>query len=840
MRIQVRASHPSAAPGTPASPGTAGTPRTPGHVLAVGTPGSRRERLVRNLVAGGHDVSHANPGELAERLRRAPPDVIVALHEPEQPEQPEQPHPVPPRAEDTTRAENSTRAEDTGLSRVVDEIRAEPAGSALPLLMVTSGPAGPAEVAGLLRQGADDCVPEESHPEDLSARIEAKLLRVPVPVENLLHDPLTGLYSGRHFHDELDRELGRPGTGRRQGARQGVMAVVAVAEIAALEKRLGPRVRREIAERLAGVAERIAGASDRLGWDDDGHLLVLMPAVDEERARRALQEFAHAVAGARFVVADENVRLTPAVGWAPLAECADGTHAVAQARDAVEEALRHGDLRPVRYAPWMRATQRGRHGGIRPGALLRTLLSAFSPLLTLVLGIGVPFALYQQLAALGWDITSGVYWVVVCGLLLSAGLIVVECLFSLDAATRPAEPAQPFPPASAVIAAYLPNEAATIVETVESFLRLDYPGELEVVLAYNTPHPLPVEDTLRDIARGDPRLVLLPVRGSTSKAQNINAAVTRVRGEFVGIFDADHHPEPDSFRHAWHWLSHGYDVVQGHCLIRNGDSSWVARLVAVEFETIYAVSHPGRTRLYGFGVFGGSNGFWRTDLLARTRMHGSMLTEDIDSTLRALHEGARFAVDRTLISRELAPTMLRPLWNQRARWAQGWLQVSLKYLWGGLRSPVFTLRQKTGLLVLLGWREIQPWLTLQIIPVLLHSVLREGGPGRLDWAVPVCLLATLLTLSAGLVQTGLARRLAAPELRRRRGWFLGYLFVSTFFYTHFKNLVARQAHLKEALGDRQWRVTPRAADRAPELPGPDPRSPAGTQSPAGTEAVARG
>ncbi|GAB2819636.1 glycosyltransferase [Streptomyces daliensis] len=744
------------------------------HVLAVGAPGPRRERLTRTLLANGHEVSHAAPGEVTSRVKQAPPDAIVALHE-----------------------------ERAGLD-VIGEVRAAPVGRALPLLMVTDG-AAPGGVVDMLRHGADDCVPETSDPAELSARIEAKLRRVPVPVENLLRDPRTGLYSAPHFHDELGRELRRPGAGRRSG----VVAMVAVAEMGPLEARLGPRVRREVAERLAGVAEKLGSPWDRLGWDDDGHLLVLMPGVDEETARAALREFAHTVAGTRFVVADENVRLTPAVGWLPLAECADPGQAVDKARDAVTEALRHRDLLPVAYAPWMRDT--GQHRRRPLTAFVRPLLSALSPLLVLLVGVGLPFLLYQQSYELGWDLGSGVYWVVVAGLLVSALLIVLECLFSLDAEPRPEQPGQPYPPASAVIAAYLPNEAATIVDTVESFLRQEYPGELEIVLAYNTPHPLPVEDTLRETARRDPRLVLLPVRGSTSKAQNINAAVTRVRGEMVGIFDADHHPAPDAFRRAWHWLSNGYDVVQGHCVVRNGDSSWVSRLVGVEFEAIYAVSHPGRTRLYGFGVFGGSNGFWRTDLLARTRMHGSMLTEDIDSTMRALGEGARIATDRTLVSRELAPTMLGPLWNQRSRWAQGWLQVSLKHLWHGLRSPAFTLRQKAGLFVLLGWREIQPWLTLQILPVILYSAWRAGGVHQLDWAVPLCLLALLFTMSAGVVQAAFAWRLAVPELRARRAWFWSYLLVTTVFYSHFKNVIARQAHLKEALGDRQWRVTPRAA-----------------------------
>ncbi|MET9831372.1 glycosyltransferase [Streptomyces sp. NPDC006385] len=757
-----------------------GAPGQPpeGHVLAVGTPGPRRERLTRTLEATGYAVTHAAPGEVGRSVEQTPPDAIVAL--------------------DGPGVEQSVA--------VVREIRTAPQGQVLPLVMVTAD-REPTGVARLLRSGADDCLPEAADPVELSARIAAKLHRVPVPVERLALDPRTGLYSAPHFRAELDRELRRPGS--RPGRRDGVLAVVGVAEADVLEERFGARVRREVAERLAGVAERLGNGSDRLGWDEEGRLLVLMPGVDEETARRALAEFATTVAGTRFVVADENVRLTPAVGWLPLAD-ADG-HAVGRAGDAVAEALRHRDLRPVRYEPWMRGTSSRR----RARKVVRPFLLALSPLLALLIGVGVPFALYEQAyAVLGWDVASAVYWVVVAGLVLSAALILLECLFSLDAPTRPATPAQPYPPASAVIAAYLPNEAATIVDTVESFLRLDYPGDLEIVLAYNTPHPLPVEDTLRQIARRDRRFVLLPVPGSTSKAQNINAAVTRVRGEFVGIFDADHHPATDAFRHAWDWLSHGYDVVQGHCVIRNGDSSWVARQVAAEFEAIYAVSHPGRTRLYGFGIFGGSNGFWRTDLLARIRMHGSMLTEDIDSTLRALAEGARIATDRTLISRELAPTRLRPLWNQRSRWAQGWLQVSLRHLRRALRSSSFTHRQKAGLAVLLGWREVQPWLSLQILPILLHSTVRAGGADRIDWATPACLLALAFTLSAGLVQTAFAGRLALPELRRRRGWFWRYALVSTVFYTHFKNMVARESHLKELLGDRRWRVTPRTAAKA--------------------------
>lgn len=78
-------------------------------------------------------------------------------------------------------------------------------------------------------------------------------------------------------------------------------------------------------------------------------------------------------------------------------------------------------------------------------ALIRPALSALSPLLVLLLGVAVPFVLYQQAYELGFDLGSGMYWVVVAGLVLSALLIVLECLFSLDAVARPETPGAPYP-----------------------------------------------------------------------------------------------------------------------------------------------------------------------------------------------------------------------------------------------------------------------------------------------------------------------------------------------------------------------------------------------------------
>jgi cellulose synthase/poly-beta-1,6-N-acetylglucosamine synthase-like glycosyltransferase len=394
----------------------------------------------------------------------------------------------------------------------------------------------------------------------------------------------------------------------------------------------------------------------------------------------------------------------------------------------------------------------------------------------------------------------------------TAILIGMEGWLALRRVDPPEEPGSPYPTASAIIAAYLPNEAPVIVETIEAFLRLEYPGSLQVILAYNTPRDMPIEATLWEIAARDPRFVPLRVEGSTSKAQNVNAALAEVRGEYVGIFDADHHPDPDSFTRAWRWLSNGYDVVQGHCLVRNGDASWVARLVAVEFESFYTVSHPGRARLHGFGIFGGSNGYWKTEWLRRTRMRGWMLTEDIDSSMRVVAEGGKIIADPWLVSRELAPVTLKALWHQRMRWAQGWLQVSNRHIRPNLRSPHLSGRQKFGIAHLLVWREIYPWLSLQVLPIVAYKLWWRGEP--IHWFMPFFFFTTLVMLCNGPSQIWYTYHLAHPEIRRHKGWFVFYYVVSCLFYIEFKNVIARVAHVKEAMRERQWIVTPRARARA--------------------------
>jgi cellulose synthase/poly-beta-1,6-N-acetylglucosamine synthase-like glycosyltransferase/GGDEF domain-containing protein len=589
------------------------------------------------------------------------------------------------------------------------------------------------------------------------------------------------------------------------------LAVVRLDELEREAARLPPGARDTVLQQLAALAEVTGLADEQLGRAGAGELLVAMPGTSETEAAARLDALSSLVANHSFQLGGQTMHFSPIIGYTGLRRTANATDALRRAREAADRSALHLDLHPARWKPSAAKPVK------EPGRLLiwwrriyGTNMLIFQYLFTMAVGLGIPFFVYWWLGTHGFDISHAVYVFVVVALAATAISIWWEGLLALRRMDPPEEPATPYPPASAIIAAYLPNEAPIIEASVEAFLRVQYPGSLQVILAYNTPKDMPeIEERLREIARRNPRFIPMRVRTSTSKAQNVNAALPYATGAFTAVFDADHQPDPESFRRAWRWISHGADVVQGHCFIRNGAESWVAKMVAIEFEQIYAVSHPGRARLHGFGIFGGSNGYWRTELLRELRMHGFMLTEDIDSSMRAVVRGRQIVSDPYLVSRELAPETLQALTKQRLRWAQGWLQISMKWMKPALRAKTLTWRQKLGMVQLLAWREAYPWVSMQILPLIGWWAVQAGGLSHIDWFVPLFVVTTLFTLGTGPGQIWFTYKLADPQLKRHKSWFWFYLFTSTFFYSGLKNAWNRIAHYKEWRGETTWVVTPR-------------------------------
>lgn len=380
-------------------------------------------------------------------------------------------------------------------------------------------------------------------------------------------------------------------------------------------------------------------------------------------------------------------------------------------------------------------------------------------------------------------------------------------------------PPQQLPFVSVIVVAYLPNEQDIIVETLEHWLTQVEPPTAgwEVVLAYNTPTRLPVEAQLEQMARQFPELVLFPVHGSTSKAENLNAALQRVKGEMTCIFDADHLPARDCLMRGWAWLKNGhYDGVQGRNIIRNYDDNWLTTLVAVEFECIYGVSHYGRSLLTDTALFGGSNGYWRTSVIRSVGFCATRLTEDIDATLRALLRGHRIVHDPTILTTELAPDNARSLWLQRQRWSQGWIEVARQYLGGVLRSPHLDPFQKVGWVIILLYSQYFHPIIWQAIPISLSLALIDPGHNLTDametwnWS-----MMGILTLSiVAQVVVAIRPKFSNSPLSLWHGAL--YCLLSPFYFW-FRSLVALVAFYNHLCGSRTWHVTRRTRRKATRL-----------------------
>ncbi len=376
-------------------------------------------------------------------------------------------------------------------------------------------------------------------------------------------------------------------------------------------------------------------------------------------------------------------------------------------------------------------------------------------------------------------------------------------------AANPVAMPEAMPFTSVVVAAYLPNEQDIIEETLMHWLTQVTPPAQgwEIILAYNTPTPLPVEARLQDLARQYPALVLLPVADSHSKAENLNAALQVAQGSMTGIFDADHHPAADCLSRAWGWLYRGdYDGVQGRNVIRNASDNWLTQLIGVEFECIYGVSHYGRSLLADTALFGGSNGYWRTPALRHLGFHHTRLTEDIDVTIRGLVEGCRLVHDPTIVTTELAPDNLRGLWLQRQRWSQGWLEVAGLHLGRVLRSPHLDAIQKPYWVLMLLFSQGFYALVWQVVPMLL-SIYISDRDRDLEFETLNLVLMGLLTLSM-ILQVAVAVRLRSPISTYTQRHGLLYCLLSPVYFW-LKALIGVVAVVNHLSGSRVWHVTAR-------------------------------
>lgn len=161
--------------------------------------------------------------------------------------------------------------------------------------------------------------------------------------------------------------------------------------------------------------------------------------------------------------------------------------------------------------------------------------------------------------------------------------------------TRRAELART--PVTVLLPCFLPNEHEIMDDTIHHIIHeLEYEYPFVLIVCYNTPRPHPKEEELawRDgtLFPNGRRLHMMRVDASRSKAENLNAALEHVATENVIIYDADHHPDPQSLLIATAAMeAHGVECIQGSTYLRSRPNL-LAQYINAEFFVTHFVWFP--------------------------------------------------------------------------------------------------------------------------------------------------------------------------------------------------------------------------------------------------------
>ena len=226
-----------------------------------------------------------------------------------------------------------------------------------------------------------------------------------------------------------------------------------------------------------------------------------------------------------------------------------------------------------------------------------------------------------------------------------------------------------------------------------------------------------------------------------------------VRGEILGVIDADTRLDPDFLERvmaAWD-RDPGAVAIQAQRRALDPGSGWLAAAQDAE-QLMDMASQCGRRTTDGVAELRGNGMFVRVAaLVAVGGWNVDALTEDLDLSGRLAAAGQHVALAPDAELREEAVVGVGDLWRQRLRWAEGGLRRLLEVGPQLLRSPVVPLSRKLDFAAFAVEYLIPPL----FIATIAASLVTIPLPGPAEWTVPISLFVAygggcLLLALAGL------------------------------------------------------------------------------------------
>lgn len=266
-------------------------------------------------------------------------------------------------------------------------------------------------------------------------------------------------------------------------------------------------------------------------------------------------------------------------------------------------------------------------------------------------------------------------------------LVVMAWRLAILRASRTRPPTMPLDEAprrrySVIVALY--DEAEVLPQLVERLSRIDYPVDLlDGYLALEARDEATIAAARAlDLPSWLQVLVVPPGQPST-KPRALNHALSRIKGDFVTIYDAEDDPDPLQLREAAARFAAEDETLaclQAPLRIRGRQggkkpSPFLDRQFAAEYAALFEIVLPALARMgLPFPLGGTSNHFRVSALRAMGGWDAWNVTEDADLGFRVWRRGWRMGV-LVRPTHETPPGPLFLWLPQRTRWLKGYMQT---------------------------------------------------------------------------------------------------------------------------------------------------------------------
>ncbi len=172
------------------------------------------------------------------------------------------------------------------------------------------------------------------------------------------------------------------------------------------------------------------------------------------------------------------------------------------------------------------------------------------------------------------------------------------------------------------------------------------------------------------------------------KAGALQYGLSKAKGEFIAVFDADFVPSPDFLYRTIPNFMQRTGLVQTRWGHLNKNYSLLTKLQAFGLDAHFTVEQTGRSKAGSYISFNGTGGIWRKACIIDAGGWSSdTLTEDLDLSYRAQLKNWEFEYLEDYEAPAELPVIMPAIKSQQYRWNKGAAETARKLLPSVLRSP---------------------------------------------------------------------------------------------------------------------------------------------------------